>query len=661
MSDLRTSSIELISSTHGRQRRLERDISKKDLQAAIKYGLVEPQYHAVVGLRHKVTYNNIIYITDATMTKEVTSFSAIQLPLEKYPIDTFLSQQINEQRRRLSTGITAITSHTVIIVDQSASMNNGDVMGHRTRSRSAYYQIANEMIAGPLLKEHLSYTDVVTVIEMREDAVVSQSIYMEPCTWELHNKLVDLANEPLRGKGHGNYYPALCEALKVLSSTDNSTCALLLMFLSDGRPSDAHTLFKYSFKELYRRQAHTRETILSTVEIMCRKFKERLTFGTFGFAFDNGDLFELMKSMAERAKKAGASAGFSSGIDTNSLRTSLRTMSQSLMSTRANLSSIGVGSHPKQTVRPEQMKIVSDGTDTKFNSTDYNYHMEDPNKGGLVRYGYFIDRYNDELIFTSVPLQHPLAKGVAINKTFFDNGAERIVLECTEVTEELVPIGQPLVAKLCLSKSDKDQLPFHQICGRTQVEARRLARNFNKRLDFYNLKIPRIEFLEVSFYTMWSRVEPNKAPVCTSSYLVEKRLDSARYRKYNNNQGGVTNVNKQMIPIDTNANVGVRYQEDKEESIQNISQVEVNRIIDDDIPQAFSHWSYNYTKGELLVCDLQGELRQDFCLTDPAISSSRQRMYGDTDLGKVGQKRFFETHQCNPLCRILHLKMPTFY
>ena len=116
-----------------------------------------------------------------------------------------------------------------------------------------------------------------------------------------------------------------------------------------------------------------------------------------------------------------------------------------------------------------------------------------------------------------------------------------------------------------------------------------------------------------------------------------------------------------MKPIDTNANVGVRYQEGKEESIQNISQVEVNRIIDDDIPQAFSHWSYNYTKGELLVCDLQGELRQDFCLTDPAISSSRQRMYGDTDLGKVGQKRFFETHQCNPLCRILHLKMPTFY
>lgn len=531
-------------------------------------------------------------------------------------------------------------------------MNNGDVMGHRTRSRSAYYQIANEMIAGPLLKEHLSFTDVVTVIEMREDAVVT--INMEPCTWELHNKLVDLANEPLRGKGHGNYYPALLEALKILSSTDNSTCALLLMFLSDGRPSDAHTLFKYSAKELYRRQTHTRETILNTVEIMCRKFKERLTFGTFGFAFDSGDLFELMKSMAERAKKAGSGAGFSSGIDTNSLRTSLRIMSQSLMSTRANLSSIGVGSHPKQSIRPEQMKI-SDESDAKFNSTDYTYHMVDPNRGGLKRYSYFIDRYNDELIFDYIPLQHPLAEGVAIKKTYFDKGAERIVLECTEVTEELVPIGQPLVAKLCSSKSDKDQLPFHKICGRTQVEARRLAKKFNERLETYNLKIPRIEFLEVSFYTMWSN------STCTSSYLVEKRLDSTRYRKYNDNKGGVTNVNKHMKPIDTNANVGVRYQEGKEERIQTISQIEVNRIIDDDIPQAFSHWSYNYTKGELLVCDLQGELRKDFCLTDPAISSSRQRMYVDTDLGKVGQKQFFESHECNPLCRILHLKMPTFY
>ncbi len=39
---------------------------------------------------------------------------------------------------------------------------------------------------------------------------------MEPVTWDLHNKIVDLANDCLRGKGHGCYTPSLELALKVL-------------------------------------------------------------------------------------------------------------------------------------------------------------------------------------------------------------------------------------------------------------------------------------------------------------------------------------------------------------------------------------------------------------------------------------------------------------
>ena len=36
-----------------------------------------------------------------------------------------------------------------------------------------------------------------------------------------------------------------------------------------------------------------------------------------------------------------------------------------------------------------------------------------------------------------------------------------------------------------------------------------------------------------------------------------------------------------------------------------------NDILDEDVPQAFSHWSYVYTKRELLVCDLQGVHEKD--------------------------------------------------
>ena len=90
--ELRTSSIQLISSLHGRQRRLERDISIKDLQTAVKYGVKVAQFG--YKNRFKITYNNIVYITDETCTKEVTSYAATQLPLEHYIIDDTLSRQV---------------------------------------------------------------------------------------------------------------------------------------------------------------------------------------------------------------------------------------------------------------------------------------------------------------------------------------------------------------------------------------------------------------------------------------------------------------------------------------------------------------------------------------------------------------------------------------
>jgi len=94
-SDLGTSCVELISSIHGRKRRLERDIAVKDLQTAVKYGTKEPQRGArYLGTRYKITYNNIVYITDDTMTKEVTSFSLVQLPLETFQIDKALANQV---------------------------------------------------------------------------------------------------------------------------------------------------------------------------------------------------------------------------------------------------------------------------------------------------------------------------------------------------------------------------------------------------------------------------------------------------------------------------------------------------------------------------------------------------------------------------------------
>jgi hypothetical protein len=74
--------------------------------------------------------------------------------------------------------------------------------------------------------------------------------------------------------------------------------------------------------------------------------------------------------------------------------------------------------------------------------------------------------------------------------------------------------------------------------------------------------------------------------------------------------------------------------------------------------EAFSHFSYHESGGQLLVCDLQGRHKSNnyargksrFELTDPAICS-RRRQYGPTDLGEKGIESFFSNHDCNEFCQ----------
>ncbi len=78
---------------------------------------------------------------------------------------------------------------------------------------------------------------------------------------------------------------------------------------------------------------------------------------------------------------------------------------------------------------------------------------------------------------------------------------------------------------------------------------------------------------------------------------------------------------------------------------------------------AFSHFTYDYSDGEFLVCDLQGvslkddRARDTLLLTDPAIHS-RSIRFGSTNLDKAGVQLFFQVHQCNRFCRALNLRTP---
>jgi hypothetical protein len=71
--------------------------------------------------------------------------------------------------------------------------------------------------------------------------------------------------------------------------------------------------------------------------------------------------------------------------------------------------------------------------------------------------------------------------------------------------------------------------------------------------------------------------------------------------------------------------------------------------------QAFSHFTYERSRGCFLIADLQGVNR---VLTDPAIHTldpNRFRL-ADSNLGEDGFKFFFATHRCNDVCRKLGLK-----
>ena len=71
--------------------------------------------------------------------------------------------------------------------------------------------------------------------------------------------------------------------------------------------------------------------------------------------------------------------------------------------------------------------------------------------------------------------------------------------------------------------------------------------------------------------------------------------------------------------------------------------------------QAFSHFTFERSRGRFLVCDMQGVGK---LMTDPAIHTRDPERFilSRTNLGEDGFKFFFISHKCNDVCRKLGLK-----
>ena len=336
---LLTAEVPFTSSLHGRQRRSEREISVRDLQAAVKYGVKEKGFPNKKGEpRWKYTFGDVTYITDVTSTLEITSW-ALELPLTAVSVADKCMIRHREACSRILEDPGLITSHTVLVVDMSGSMNKSDMNGHRSRARGVYYNIAMEMVETKLYPldtglyggPSTAYTDVVTLIEMRGEPEIVFS--REPLSWILFNKFVALADLK-DAHDHGNYYPSLSTAFSVLSVEKMSQkCALAMFFFTDGKPSDYYTTPWQTRDEIT-------DNILDLVLESCIGYGDRLTFTAFGFGKSESE-FDLLKAMVARAKAVGVKSNFGySYSDDHALGNILTLTAQSLTKTRSLLSTL---------------------------------------------------------------------------------------------------------------------------------------------------------------------------------------------------------------------------------------------------------------------------------------------------------------------------------
>lgn len=624
---MQTSLIPLESSLHGRERRQLRNIAKRDLQAAIKYGKKTSGYPCRQSgeIRWKYEFADVIYITDASSIKEVTSYikpiNLTLLPLDK---DEKVKFEIHQKLAQVNPDI--CTSHTVLVIDQSASMRTHDVENFKSRSDAVYGHLALEFITMQL-ENGASYTDVVSIIEMHDDAEIV--MHRGPISKYLYNQIVDLQKNA-NPCSHGNYMPCIAKIENLLArDSENSQCACVVLFLSDGQPSDSSTRRFYgtSFdQELSYR-----------LESLARSFGGQLTFGCIGFTNGSVEL-SYLKSMAASVVKGGSKGiYFHSQLDSASLIQSLTHLSHSLLQSKMRMTVLA------QSVAKTAKKI-------KWDYANFDGENSDIFEEGWIRY---LDKAE---LWEYVPRSNPTdddwipraslhkdAIGFAKRERIFGQGAERTVYELREIAivkKELAFVGERLVAKDNRfhnpNPSAKSNLKFHTLFAKTQLKASLITDEFNSIIANLVERKVRVVFLKCFCYVYGE-----------DGYLVERLIDKDRYRKWNDNKGTVR-LNSGFEELHLNS--------------------QSDYFDDSEFLQALSHWSYRNSNRKNLLCDLQGVLTKNskeilFELTDPVIhhdyKTGQGKNYGLTDHGKAGITNFFKSHTCGPTCENLGLHLET--
>ena len=597
--ELRTEDVSLISHAHGRYRRAERNILRRELQAAIKYGNKESANPGRDGaLRWRYTYDGVVYITDSTSRHEITSWR-----IDGDDEDAIAPAEIE---------LAGKGCHAVLIVDNSGSMRAGDVQGYKTRA-SAVYQCLIRDFVKEQVKTGAGKDVVVSLISMSDQATLL--LDKRPLAESLVGELESF--ESRRPRSHGNYLPALDMALNAMVEDAPNRASLLLLFFSDGAPSDQtfmpceHGVEVFQIDRITdpnmghktkgsawscRKQIHqnVREGCLDRVKRIGQIFgRDKVIFRTLAFGPPKEN-FEILEEMA-RALPRGEFQKL--GLNVSNLKTAFSSLSSSMTELRTE----GGG----RLLTPRRDKVVDrqqtiDLSSEKIRSEDgwWIYSFEE-----------FLGKHVfDKTLkkFLKCPLTGGTT-GLAFVSQPFAEGAERFVYRCTEIEipEECADAwyyhgvdhktgfqtralrtGLRLVAKEAKDIENHSRgFKFHETFARIQSDAAELAQHFVQSLPSHRADW-NLTFLQTYIYTCYDEDYKDS----TAWVLVEPELDG-KFTKWNNNAGAVRGKTRATTSGQSGPSLGVGTMAFLEEEDEENSEDETEQIEVDDVPQAISPMS----------------------------------------------------------------------
>ncbi|KAJ9448957.1 Eukaryotic elongation factor 2 kinase, partial [Diplonema papillatum] len=189
---------------------------------------------------------------------------------------------------------------------------------------------------------------------------------------------------------------------------------------------------------------------------------------------------------------------------------------------------------------------------------------------------------------------------VVLEEESFAQGAMR---KCWRMIESPDEKPAPCVAKKYINGSDE---LAHWVDTKMQSVAKHYANLFSQ----HRACMHSVDFIEAYLIAIDGESPGEKPEV----YSIEHFLEG-KYVKYNNNSGYCLSHRN--------------------------------------TPQAFSHFTWAQSNGELMVVDIQGV---GDLYTDPQIHTWDGKGYGDGNLGLTGMSLFFNSHVCNYICKAMQLK-----